>query len=189
VLVLHVYPTMPTTTPPEQHSHQAASLRKYTPELLLALAGLYWAFQIGWFWRYCGRTINFDAISYIGIARHIAQGDLKASLHGYWSPLISWLIAVVSFAGGDRTREARLLMLPLFAACMVLTYWLTQKLWNSRLLSAAAVLWFTTARGVAAFSVCFIGADLRVESRPSRSASSERICCSRRWCSATSFCF
>ena len=121
---------------------------------------LYWLFQVAWFWRYCGRNINADAISYIGIARHVADGHFRASLHGYWSPLISWMIAAASFAGGDRTRAARLLMLPLFALCLVLIYRFTHKLWGSRLLSALAVLWFTAARGIAAFSVCFIGADL-----------------------------
>src|SRR5258708_34575720 len=51
-------------------------------------------------------------------------------------------------------------MLPAFAACLLLLYRLTYKLWGSRLLAALAVLWFTAVRGVAAFSVCFIGADL-----------------------------
>ncbi|HLW85821.1 MAG TPA: hypothetical protein VKR60_11455 [Candidatus Sulfotelmatobacter sp.] len=113
-----------------------------------------------WFWRYCGRNINADAVSYIGVARHIGAGDFVASLHGYWSPLISWLIAAVSWAASDRTMAARVLMLPLFALCLALAYLLTYKLWGSRLLAAIVVLWFTMARGVSAFSVCFIGADL-----------------------------
>ncbi|HEY6337912.1 MAG TPA: hypothetical protein VIW68_05420 [Candidatus Sulfotelmatobacter sp.] len=118
-----------------------------------------------WFWRYCGRNINADAICYIGIARHVAAGDFQTSVHGYWSPLISWLIAATSIAAtsipaNDRTLAARLLMLPLFALCLALAYWLTYRLWSSRLLAAAVVLWFTLARGVAAFSISFIGADL-----------------------------
>ena len=121
-------------------------------------AGLYWAFQVGWFWRYCVHAINADAVSYIGIARHIREGDFAASLHGYWSPLISWLLAASLF--GDHTQSAHMLMLALFVLCQMLTCLLAQNLWGSRLLSAVAVLWFTAARGVAAFSVCFIGADL-----------------------------
>jgi len=128
--------------------------------LVIGLAVLSWLSQVVWFWRYCGHNINADAISYIGIARHVAEGDFRASLHGYWSPLISWLIAAVSFVSHDLTRAARLLMLPMFALCLVLIYWFTQKLWGSRLLSALAVFWFAAARGIAAFSVCFIGADL-----------------------------
>jgi 4-amino-4-deoxy-L-arabinose transferase-like glycosyltransferase len=129
-------------------------------QLLISLSLLYWIFQVAWFWRYCKHNINVDAISYIGIARHVADGDFRSSLHGYWSPLISWMIAAASLAGGDHTLTARLVMLPTFALCLVLLYWLTQRLWNSRLLSSLAVLWFVAARGIAAFSVYFIGADL-----------------------------
>jgi 4-amino-4-deoxy-L-arabinose transferase-like glycosyltransferase len=128
--------------------------------LVIAMAGLNWCLQAFWFWRYCGRNINADAVSYIGIARHIDAGDFGASLHGYWSPLISWLIAATLLAANDRTLAARLLMLSLFALCLALAYLLTYRLWGSRLLGALVVLWFTAARGVAAFSVCFIGADL-----------------------------
>src|SRR5271169_1327757 len=89
---------------------------------LIAVAGVNWCFQAVWFWRYCGRNINADAVSYIGIARHIADGEFEASVHGYWSPLISWLIAVASLASNDRTLAARLLMLLLFALCLALAY-------------------------------------------------------------------
>lgn len=128
--------------------------------MVIVAAVLYWSFQVAWFWRYCGHNINADAISYIGIARHLADGDFRASLHGYWSPLISWLIAAVSFLSRDYTLASRLLMLPLFGLCLALTYWFTQQLWGSPLLSALAVLWFTAARGIAALPVYFIGADL-----------------------------
>src|SRR5216684_38588 len=148
------------TLSPSEMIRTEAGERNRTSLLLIAAALLYWGFQVAWFWRYCGRNINADAISYIGIARHLQEGNFRASLHGYWSPLVSWIIAAGSFLGGDRTLVARLLMLPAFAACVLLLYWLTYKLWGSRLLAALAVLWFTAARGVAAFSVCFIGADL-----------------------------
>jgi 4-amino-4-deoxy-L-arabinose transferase-like glycosyltransferase len=134
--------------------------RNVTPHFLIAAALLYWGFQVAWFWRYCGHNINADAISYIGIARHVQDGDFRASLHGYRSPLVSWIIAAGSFLGSDRTLNARLIILPAFAACLAMVYWLTYRLWESRLLAALGVLWFTAARGIAAFSVCFIGADL-----------------------------
>jgi 4-amino-4-deoxy-L-arabinose transferase-like glycosyltransferase len=129
------------------------------PQAVLGLAAFYWIFNVLWFWRYCRRNINADAISYIGIARNITDGRFRASLHGYWSPLISWLMAATSFVSTDRTLAARLLMLPLFAACLILLYRLTDELWHSRLLNATAVLWFASARGMSAFSVSFIGAD------------------------------
>jgi 4-amino-4-deoxy-L-arabinose transferase-like glycosyltransferase len=151
---------MVTAISPESSSARERNRGSFAANAVIVLAVSYWVFQIVWFWRYCGHNINADAISYIGIARHVAGGDFRASLHGYWSPLISWLLAGTRFYGVDWTLSARLLMFPLFVLCQVLLYWLTQRLWNSRLLSALAVLWFTAARGVAAFSVCFIGADL-----------------------------
>ena len=138
----------------------ASGLRRRSSEIVIWIAVVYWLFQFAWFWRYCGRNINVDAISYIGIARHVADGDFRASLHAYWSPLISWVIAAVSFPSADHTLPARLVMLPIFAVCLVLLYWFTQRLWGSRLLSALAVLWFAAARGIVALSVYFIGADL-----------------------------
>ncbi|HET9407726.1 MAG TPA: hypothetical protein VFO39_10850 [Candidatus Sulfotelmatobacter sp.] len=136
------------------------SLREWAPQLVVAAALLFWGFQIAWFWRYCGHNINSDAVSYIGIARHILDGDFRASLHGYWSPLVSWLIAALSPFSKNLMLDARLLMFPAFAACLFLTYRLTYKLWGSRLLAALALLWFAAARGLAAFTVFFIGADL-----------------------------
>lgn len=49
--------------------------------MAIGLAVLYWLFQVTWSWRYCADNINADAISYIGIARHVAEGDFRASLH------------------------------------------------------------------------------------------------------------
>jgi 4-amino-4-deoxy-L-arabinose transferase-like glycosyltransferase len=151
---------MSTDMPVASGSLRARGTGNRLAAALIALAGLNWFLQAVWFWRYCGRNINADAVSYIGIARHIAAGDFKASIHGYWSPLISWLIAATSLTPNDRTLAARLLMLPLFALCLGLAYLLTLRLWGSRVLGALVVLWFTLARGEAAFSVCFIGADL-----------------------------
>jgi 4-amino-4-deoxy-L-arabinose transferase-like glycosyltransferase len=155
---------MSTNMPLEAGSARLRGRGDRLAALLIVLAVINWCFQAIWFWRFCGRNINADAVSYIGIARHIAAGDFKASIHGYWSPLISWLIAATSLAAGDgtvnsHTMAAHLLMLPLFALCLALAYWLTYRLWGSRVLGAMVVLWFTAARGVAAFSVCFIGAD------------------------------
>jgi hypothetical protein len=126
---------------------------------LLLLAGLHCAFQIAWFWRFTSHNISYDAISYIGIARHLAGGDFAGSLNGYWSPLFSWCIAGLSGFSSNFTLLARLMTIASFLLCLPLLYWLTLHLWHSPLLAAVSVLWFTLARGVAAFSVYFIGAD------------------------------
>jgi 4-amino-4-deoxy-L-arabinose transferase-like glycosyltransferase len=140
-------------------SGRSAVAKRIAPRAVVGLAAVYWIFNVIWFWRYCRRNINADAISYIGIAHNITDGSFRASLHGYWSPLVSWLMAGTFFLSSDRTMAARLLMLPLFAACLILLYRLTDRLWRSKLLSAVAVLWFATARGISVFSVSFIGAD------------------------------
>jgi hypothetical protein len=37
-------------------------------------------FQIAWFWTLTSHNINYDAISYVGIARHLLDGDLSTRL-------------------------------------------------------------------------------------------------------------
>jgi hypothetical protein len=133
--------------------------RDRRPAWLIGLALLIWAGEVAWFWRLCGRNINIDAVSYLGIVRHIAEGNLAASLHGYWSPLVSWLMAGSFLISQDWTKMAHLLMLPEYLLCLGLLYRLTCVLWHSRMLGALAVLWFTLARGTVAFSVYFVGAD------------------------------
>jgi len=126
---------------------------------VLLLAGVNCAFQIAWFWRFTGHNINYDAISYIGIARHLSRGEFVGSLNGYWSPLFSWVVAGVSGAYRDFTLLARVVTIASLLLCLPLTYGLTFSLWRSPLLAATSVLWFTFARGVVASSVYFIGAD------------------------------
>ena len=147
-----------TTQPEEPQSGRHRNLGQATWGLLL-LAGLDCAFQIAWFWRLTSRNINYDAVSYVGIARHLARGDFAGSLNGYWSPLFSWWIAGLSGLGSNFTLLARVITIASFLLCLPLLYWLTLHLWRSPLLAAVAVLWFTLARGVAASSVYFIGAD------------------------------
>jgi len=42
---------------------------------------------------------NPDAFQYISIARKIADGHFAHSINGYWSPLLSWFLAVPLFFG------------------------------------------------------------------------------------------
>jgi len=141
---------------PEPDAHHHLGPAAWT---LLLLAALNCAFQIIWFWRLTSHNINIDAVSYIGIARHLVRGDFVGSLNGYWSPLFSWLIAGFSGISGNFTLLARVIATDCFLLCLPLLYWLTLSLWRSPLLAAAAVLWLTLARGLLAFSVYFIGTD------------------------------
>lgn len=127
--------------------------------LLLGLAGINCAFQIVWFWRLAAHNINYDAISYLGIAQHLRDGDFLASLNGYWSPLMSWCVAATAGLSSNLTLLGRLFTIGTFLLCLPLLYVLALHLWRSPRLAALAVFWFTMARGIAAFSVYFIGAD------------------------------
>jgi hypothetical protein len=126
---------------------------------LLGLAAFNSLFQIVWFWKYSSNNINYDAVSYIGIARHILDGNFHASLHGYWSPLISWCIVAGSLFSTNLLLVARVVTICSFLLCLPLVYRLSWLLWRSSVIASLSVLCFTLARQVVAFSVYFIGAD------------------------------
>jgi hypothetical protein len=126
---------------------------------LLSLTALSCLYQIIWFWRLTVHNINYDAISYIGIARHLASGDFHGSLHGYWSPLISWIIAAGSLFSHNLLLVGHAVTAMSFLLCLALLYRFTLRLWQSSSLAALSVLLFTLCRGTVAFSVSFVGAD------------------------------
>jgi 4-amino-4-deoxy-L-arabinose transferase-like glycosyltransferase len=116
-------------------------------------------FQIVWFWRFLGHNITMDGIAYIGLARHLIDGNFKASLHGYWSPLTSWIIAAAALFNRNFTLLGRVVTIASFLICLPLLYLLTLKLWRSRVAAALAILWFSTARGIAETAIGSILAD------------------------------
>lgn len=105
------------------------------------------------------RDITMDGIDYIGLARHLLDGNFKASVHGYWSPLISWIIAAGGLLNQNFTLVGRVVTIASFLLCLPLLYLLTWRLWRSRPAAALAVFWFSLARGVLAGSVEMIIAD------------------------------
>ncbi len=127
--------------------------------LLLALTALNCTFQIAWFWRFRGHNITMDAVNYIGLARHLLDGDFTSSLHGYLSPLLTWIIAAGSLFTRDFTLLGRSITIASFLLCLPLLYALTFKLWQSHLASSLAIFWFSMARGIIASAVTTIQAD------------------------------
>jgi len=126
---------------------------------LLAATTLNCLVQIAWFWRYRAHSINEDGIAYIGLARHLVDGNFKASLHGYWSPLTSWIIAAAAVFGRNFTLMGRLVTIASFLLCLPLLYVLTFKLWRSRTAAALAAFCFSVARGLVFLAVGSIVAD------------------------------
>lgn len=115
--------------------------------------------QIAWFWRFREHDITMDGINYIGLARHLLDGSLKASVHGYWSPLISWLIAAGGLVSRNFILVGRIVTISSFLLCLPLLYLLTLRLWRSRTAAAMSVFWFSCARGLVSAAVGMIIAD------------------------------
>ena len=109
--------------------------------------------QLWWFARTCFNEIDFDGMAYVGIARHIRQGQFRASISAFRSPLISWLIAAVPFSHGDFLHIGKLVNMGSFLLTCGLLYVLTAKLWHSRLAASLAAFLFALGRGLAAASV------------------------------------
>ena len=111
------------------------------------------SFQLWWFGRTCFNEIDFDGVGYIGIARHIRQGEFYAAINSIRSPLISWLIAGLSFTNGDYLHIGKLVNAGSFLMCALLLYVVAERLWRSRLAAALATLLFVLGRGLAAAAV------------------------------------
>lgn len=126
---------------------------------LLALTAINCVFQITWFWRFRAHNITMDGTAYIGLARHLVDGHFEASLHGYWSPLTSWIIAATALFSRNFTLLGRLVTIGSFLLCLPLLYVLTLRLWRSRAAAALSVFWFSIARGVISLAVGSIVAD------------------------------
>jgi 4-amino-4-deoxy-L-arabinose transferase-like glycosyltransferase len=126
---------------------------------LLAATAINCLAQIAWFWRFRAHNITMDGINYIGLARHLVEGNFTASVHGYWSPLFSWIIAAGAPFTKDFTFLGRLATILSFLACLPPLYALTLRLWRSHLAAALAVFWFSMARGIVAMAVGSILAD------------------------------
>jgi len=126
---------------------------------LLAATVINCSFQIAWFWQFRAHNIMLDGINYIGLSRHLLDGDFKASVHGYWSPLISWIIAAASLFSRNFILLGRLVTISSFLVSLLMLYVLTLRLWRSRVAAALAILWFSTARGMVSLSVGMIVAD------------------------------
>jgi 4-amino-4-deoxy-L-arabinose transferase-like glycosyltransferase len=110
-------------------------------------------FQLWWFSRTCFNEIDFDGMSYVGIARHIRQGEFHSAINAFRSPLISWLIAAVPLGHGDYLHVGKLVNMASFLLTVALLYALAKSLWGSRLVAALASFLFAVGRGLAAASV------------------------------------
>jgi Dolichyl-phosphate-mannose-protein mannosyltransferase len=141
-----------TTMEPEKNSRALS--------LLIAIAVLGCVFQLFWFASKCFNQIDYDGMAYVGIARHLRQGEFHAAINAFRSPLLSWLIAAVATLGSsDYLHIGKLINIGAFLLCVALLYVLTEKLWHSRLAASLAALLFVLGRGLAPSAVEMITPD------------------------------
>jgi len=98
-------------------------------------------------------------MAYVGIARHLRQGEFHAAINAFRSPLLSWLIAAAAFANADYLHIGKLINIGAFLLSVALLYVFTKKLWHSSLVASLAVLLFTLGRGFSASAVAMITPD------------------------------
>jgi len=127
--------------------------------LIIAAAGLSCVFQLFWFASRCFNQIDYDGMAYVGIARHLRQGEFHTAINAFRSPMLSWLIAVATFGTADYLHIGKLINMGAFLLSAALLYVLSGKLWHSRLAASLAVLLFTLGRGLCASAVAMITPD------------------------------
>ena len=130
-----------------------------TSNSLITVAILSCVLQLLWFASKCFSQINFDGIAYVGIARHLRQGEFHSAINAFRSPLVSWLIAAASFASADYLHIGKLMSIGSFLLCLALLYIFAVSLWHSRLVASLAVLLFTLGRGLSVEAVASVNSD------------------------------
>lgn len=60
----------------------------------LVIIGVYWILGIALL-NYFQYVLNSDNFFYVDIAAKYAMGNFSSAINGYWSPLISWMLAVL----------------------------------------------------------------------------------------------
>jgi hypothetical protein len=126
---------------------------------LIAITVFSCLLQLLWFASTCFNQIDIDGMGYVGIARHLREGEFHAAINAFRSPLISWMIALASFTGAGYLPIGKLVNMGAFLLSVLLLYVLTEKLWHSRLVASVAALMFALGRGLASSAVLAVTPD------------------------------
>ena len=127
--------------------------------LLLTAAILVCAAEIFWFGSKCWNQIDYDGMAYTGIARHLIHGQFHAAVNAFRSPLLSWIIAAISFGATDLVRVGKIVNLSAFLLSLVLLYVFAKELWRSEMVASVAVLLFVLGRGLVVAAVEIVTPD------------------------------
>ncbi|MBZ5654421.1 MAG: hypothetical protein LAO56_03980 [Acidobacteriia bacterium] len=126
---------------------------------ILLVAVLVCLLQLFWFGSKCFHQIDYDGMAYTGIARHLSQGQFRSAINAFRSPLLSWIIAAVSFGRNGLVWVGKWVSVSAFVLSLALLYAFAKALWRSAMAGAVAVLLFALGRGHSAVAVGMIVPD------------------------------
>jgi hypothetical protein len=88
---------------PERTFLSFSALKSRQSQVLQFLSAGFFTSLLYFYAAYASRynLSNVDGISYLSIARQYAEGRGEIAINGYWSPLVSWLMAPFITAGVD----------------------------------------------------------------------------------------
>ena len=69
-----------------------------------------------------------DAVSYVTIARKYRAWDFQNAVNGYWSPLLSWLLAPLLCLGAPAEVTARVLEVAIGGGAIAAVWWLGKRM-------------------------------------------------------------
>jgi hypothetical protein len=102
------------------HSESRSRASKW----LIVAAILCCAIQLFWFSSKCFNQIDYDGMAYVGIARHLRQGEFHAAINAFRSPLLSWLIAAAALGSSDYLHIGKLINITAFLLSLSLLFFL-----------------------------------------------------------------
>ena len=127
---------------------------------LLAFSIFLLLFQLYWFGKFNLERVDFDGISYVGIARHLIDHKFAASINGFRSPAISWLIALFApIDSANLLHVGKLVTMLSLLLAISLAFLFTKRCTGSPLAAAFVVFWLTVARGFVPLSTQFVSPD------------------------------
>ena len=77
---------------------------------------------------WCLHRVAPDAVSYLTIARKYRAWEVSDAINGYWSPLLSWLVAPLLCLGAPMEITGKCLEIAIGAGALAAVWWLGKRL-------------------------------------------------------------
>jgi hypothetical protein len=109
---------------PDSRADRFMTPSKWTIAFIIASYCVLCGAMLPWFLHRAGP----DAVSYITIARKYRAWEFHDAVNGYWSPLLSWLLAPLLCVGAPGNVTAKCLQVAIGAAGLGAVWWLGKRL-------------------------------------------------------------